>query len=175
MIRKIHFLVAAIASLVLSYQSRPAQAQNYNLTSLFSANGALSGFPAVSPSINNFGEVAYARRVSQPSPNPPDWVIFIHDGNAETEFFNITDVFGNAGVNANVVINDNGAVAVKLDFASSTSPCPNITCVVRINPDKSVTVLATAAGGGTADFVEFEQWISFNNAGQVAIKVRNND
>jgi hypothetical protein len=107
-------------------------------------------------------------------------IIMLHDGNLETEFFNVTAVFGFAsGVGSNVVINDNGAVAAWISQTpSSTSPCGTVYyCLVRINPNKTFTVLATAGpfGGGTADFVSFHPWLSFNNAGQVAIGVRNND
>jgi hypothetical protein len=101
----------------------------------------------------------------------------LHDGTSETEFFDISETFGGGGVNVGLVINDNVAVAAKVDSPSSTSPCRNVaSCIVRINSDKSVTVLATADfGEPPADFVEFDQVLSFNNAGQVAIGVRNND
>jgi hypothetical protein len=175
--KKIHILVV-IFGLLLMLPSNQAQAQNYNLNSLFSINVALGSGDAPSvPSINNFGEVAYQRVVRDPVLNQLN-VIMIHDGNSETPFFTINTVFGTlSGAISNVVINDNGAVAAKIVNGSSTSPCGNVDqCIIRINPDKSLTVLATVdIGGAPADFRETEQWISFNKAGQVAIKVRNHD
>jgi hypothetical protein len=169
--RKIHILVV-IFGLFLILPSKHAQAQNYNLSSLFSINAALgNGFAPSVPSINNFGDVAYQRVVIDPVLNQQN-VIMIHDGNSEIPFFNINAVFGTlSGAISNVVINDNGAVAAKIVNGSSTSPCGNVDeCIVRINPDKSVTVLATVdIGGAPADFRETEQWISFNNAGRTAI------
>ena len=178
--RKKYFLLPTILTVLLSgVQMSNVLAQNYTLNSLFSTNQALPQLPAFAPSINNFGEFAYQRQVFDQVQNRFENVIMIHDGTSETVFFNLTDAFGGAGINANVVINDNGAVAAIVNGVSTGTACPInfIECLIRINADQSVTVLATAGavGGGTADFREFQPTISLNNAGQVAIGVTNND
>jgi hypothetical protein len=168
------FGLAALAFLVFSLQVSSALAQNYVLHSLFSR--ADVGWSV--PSINNFGEVAYPRVDFNPAKNLNENIIFIHDGTSETAFFNITDAFPGAGLNDNVVINDNGAVAAVVWAPPSDSVCPNVlSCLIRINPDQSVTVLATAGpvGGGTADFGSFQLRLSMNNLGQVAVLVTKND
>lgn len=171
------YLVAIVLSLPL-FMSHVASsfAQNFNLSSLFSVNASLGLLPGFSPSINNFGDVAYSRRVFDTVDNRNELIVMIHDGNSEAAFFNVTETFGgSATLNASVVINDNRDVAVKVDAPSATSPCSNNvhSCVVRINENKTVTILATAKGvGGGGDFAEFEQWLSMNNSGHIAIRVR---
>ena len=162
------YSVAAIFGLwfLISHVSS-AVAQNYTLNSLFSVNEGQQSTGPIQPSINNLGQAAYARTVFD-GVNPE--VIFIHDGITETPFFNLTAA-GFFTTPANVVINDNGAVAAQVG-ARPGSVCPsNVgSCLIRINADQSVTVLATAGafGGGTADFGSFDQQISMNNSGQVA-------
>ena len=159
--RKAYSLAAICGVLFLMSYVSSAVAQNYRLNSLSSI--FLSG---TSPSINNFGEVAYERQVFDPVQSRFENVIMIHDGTSESVFFNLTDAFGTGGGNFNVVINDNGAVATILRGGTA---CPTnvIECLIRINADQSVTVLATAEplGGGTADFGSFNTQISMNNFG----------
>ena len=174
--RKAYSVATIFGLLFLISQAASAVAQNYTLNSLFSTNQALPQLPGFAPSINNFGEVAYERQVFDPVQNRFENVIMIHDGTSETVFFNLTDAFGpSTGLNFNVVINDNGAVAAIVNGVSTGTVCPInfIECLIRINADQSVTVLATAGavGGGTADFGSFNSQISMNNLGQVAMGV----
>ncbi len=172
---RLGLLVATLSNvLLLALLTTNVLAQNYTLNSLFSTNSRLPGLGvSFVPSINNFGDVAYIRRVFNPAPNPPDWVIFLHDGTMETQFFNISSAFGSSiGINSNVVINDAGAVGLLVDAPFSPS-CSNLRCLVRINADKSFTVLASANGvGGGGDFAEFTSGLSMNNSGQIAVLAR---
>ena len=173
--RKAYSLAAILGLLFFISHVTSVVAQNYTLNSLFSTNQALPQMPAFAPSINNFGEIAYQRQVFDQVQNRFENVIMIHDGTSETVFFNLTDAFCGAGLNANVVINDNGAVAAIVSGVSTGTDCPInfIQCLIRINADQSVTVLATANGvGGGADFAEFSSPLSMNNSGQVAVLVR---
>src|SRR5262245_28289896 len=170
---KAYSLAAILGLLFLISHVGSALAQNYTLNSLFSINSGLPQLPAFAPSINNSGKVAHVRRTNNPF--IVEQVIFIHDGTSETAFFNLTTAGFSTG--HNVVINDNGAVGV-LAFVSS---CPGnpFHCLIRINPDQSVTILATfgAFGGGTADIGGSinTDIISMNNLGQVAVKVTYNN
>jgi hypothetical protein len=166
---KAYSLAAIFGLLFLIAYVSSALAQNYTLNSLYSENQGLPQLPAFAPSINNFGKVAYQRKVFDPVQSRFENVIMIHDGTSETVFFNITDAFPGAGANFNVVINDNGAVTAIL-----TGACPNvIDCLIRIDSDQTITILATAGpqGGATADFGSFNSGISMNNLGQVAVGV----
>ena len=131
--RKAYSFAVIFGLMFFIAQVTSALAQNYNLSSLFSVNAPLSLLPGFSPSLNNFGDVAYSRRVFDPVDNRNEVIVMIHDGNSETEFFNVTEAFGgSAAFNAAVVINDNGDVAAKVDAPSSTSPCPNVlSCVIN--------------------------------------------
>jgi hypothetical protein len=171
--RKAHSVTAIVGLLFLMSHVSSALAQNYTLNSLYSENQGLPQLPAFAPSINNFGQVAYQRKVFDPVQSRFETVIMIHDGTSESVFFNFTDAFVN-GTNHNVVINDNGAVAVLIAGGGNFCPTNVLSCLIRINADRSVTVLATdgAFGGGTTDFAAFESdIISMNNLGQVAVKV----
>jgi len=138
-------------------------AQSHTLTSLASANFSLGNTPLSSPSINNRGQVAYVRRVNNES------VIFIHDGISETEFFNLAD----AGFlqTTTVVLNDNGEVGVRVGSSLG------VVNLLRISPDKTVTILATAndVNIGAGDFREIRTHFSMNNLGQFSVATINND
>jgi hypothetical protein len=171
--RKTYSGTAIFGLLFFAFQITSAVAQNYTLNSLYSENQRLPQLPAFAPSINNLGQVAYQRKVFDPVQSRFENVIMIHDGTSESVFFNFTDAFG-SGTPLNVVINDNGAVAALVAGGGGVCPTNILSCLIRINADQSVTVLATdgAFGGGTADFASFEtDIISMNNLGQVAVKV----
>jgi hypothetical protein len=166
-IRRNSFFAAVFVFMGLGFQVDSAPAQNYVLHSLLSTNqhpGA-AGFP---PSINNSGKVAHVRRTDNPF--VVEQVIFIHDGISETAFFNLTD----AGffTNCPVVLNDNGAVGVLAGSLSGACPDNTGECLIRINPDQSVTVLATAnTFGGDGDLGSVNSCPSMNNSGQIAALV----
>jgi hypothetical protein len=165
---KAYSLAAIFGLLFLMSHTSSAVAQNYTLNSLFSTNQGLPQLTAFAPSINNSGKVAHVRRSNNPF--VIEQVIFIHDGTSETPFFNLTT----AGIftNHSVVINDNDAIAV---LAFPVTPCPGnpLGCLIRINPDQSVTILATANGvGAGGDFAEFTSGPSMNNSGQIAVLAR---
>ena len=67
--RKAYSVAAIFGLLFLISQVTSALAQNYTLNSLFSTISGLPQPARVSPSINNFGEVAYLRRVFDPVQN----------------------------------------------------------------------------------------------------------
>ena len=70
-------------------------------------------------------------------------------------------------------INDSGAVAIRVPKASFGAVA--IGSVLRINPDGSVTTLATRNSDGVSgDFIEFSL-VAMNSAGEVALKVTESD
>ena len=162
-----------LSILLLIFPVSDLQAQNYNLISLYSENGPLGLLGITIPTINNLGHVAYTRRIFDPVQRRFESVIMIHDGIAENSFFNIDDDAGLV-LNGNIVINDNGAVTF-FAFPSLANSCGSAgvhSCLVRVESNRSVTILATINGiGGGGDFAEAEG-LSMNNAGQVATLVR---
>jgi len=161
---KAHFLAAIFGLLFFISQVNSALAQNYTFNSLGEVNSTTP------PSINNLGKVAYIRRVFDQVQSRNESVVMIHDGTSETAFFNLDDAgfFGQSYT----VINDNGALAAVV-LNGGTCPNNHLNCLIRINPNQTFTVLATANGvGGGGDFAEFQNFFSMNNAGQVAVAVR---
>jgi hypothetical protein len=169
--RQVYFLFLAAGLLWIAIPIHPAIAQNYKLTSLFSVNSNLPGLPAFEPSINSSGKVAYQRRTADST--VVEFVIFTHDGVTETPFFNFFEE-GFSSAQTPIVINDNGAVAaISGSNGGDTTACDFLQCLIRIDPDQTYTILATANGqGGGGDFREITgQTLSMNNSGQVAVLV----
>lgn len=166
---KISITVALVLFVSVMVPIYSAQAKDYTLVSLVSVETDFSQFlrPHV-PSINNLGEVAYARIVRDPVDGRNEARIFVDDGTGPVELVNLTE----AGFSAAtlVVINDNGAVG-----ATATSLSGGRAVLIRVESNGSITPIADAQFGGMADFKEIEVSISMNNAGQIAAKVTRND
>jgi hypothetical protein len=141
-------LAGAVAALV----AQPARAATtYEFRSLFSVDAQLSTAGFSFPSINNHGTVAVRTFDG----------LYKHDGTTETF---VTD-FTTSGFLGVPWINDAGAIAGE---ASGR--------IVRIEPDGSITTLATLKNDGTGDFRGLSYFlVTMNDPGQAAAIVQTND
>jgi hypothetical protein len=153
--------VAFAGALVIALAGR-AEPRNYTLHSL--AAGQTFGFPV----INNEGVVAFLGVVTNPDTLGIEGVVFKNDGTGNVVFFN----FSTGGLNfplGSIDLNDSGAVGIQ---GASVAPRG---ILGRIEPDGSFTPLAEADPYGSAPFLEFSDFPSINNSGQLAALVRNTD
>lgn len=166
-----HALILSFAVLAVGALTSTAFAQ-YMFHSLFgSAEGTvdLPQFFVTLPTINNAGAVAFGARVFDPVDRRFEAVIFVDDGVALTLRANLTErVDAQSGGVHSAVINDPGAVGafVSTDFRH---------LIVRVNPDGSITTLASASRLQPAAYLEFDNQVSMNNLGQLAVRAMNLD
>ncbi len=158
--------------IVLVAQNYPAKADDYTLTALVSLETDFSSsFSPGTPAINNIGQVAYSQFVFNLTTGRNEVSVFVDDGTGPVELVNLTQA-GINGIKSAVVINDNGAVALSGSLLVSGFLRG---VIVRVEPDGTVKILAEAISDGTGDFLEFSQFVSINNSGQVTALARNND
>lgn len=156
---RLHCVVLIVSfSLLITSQPAAAQAPAYEFTVLEARSVPLNQFPILSAAtINNAGVVAYMRFDG-------DAGLVINDGSQE-DVTDLTSITGFAAASAKPFINDQGAVGVGWR--------PGILGnVFRINPDSTVTMLATLDSNGSADFRDISGFAyAMNDSGQIGALV----